>query len=71
MHDITHKDGSRSIQVHTPCGFEIVLMRTVEGNLRQSVYFNGSPINLANSHYRLSKDGALLYADKIKEIFNG
>lgn len=69
QHDITHNDGSRSIQMRTPCGFEITLMRTVERSLKIACYFEHQPVCLMNSHYRLSEHGAVALQETIKEIF--
>lgn len=69
-HDVTHKDNSRSMQIRTPCGFEITLMRNVEGELKQACYYNGFPVCLMNSHYKLSREGANIYADAMKVIMS-
>ena len=70
VHDLSHSDGSRSIQIRTYCGFEITLMRTVEGLLKQACYFNHQPVSFINTQYRLSKAGAYEYSETIKEIFS-
>jgi hypothetical protein len=68
LNDLTHKDGSRSVHIKTICGFEILIMRTDTGDLKQACYFNGSPVSLFNSHYRLSRAGAKEYAQTLLEI---
>lgn len=70
LNDIAHKDGSRSIMIKTECGFEMVLMRTVDGDIKQACYFNGAPVSLFNTHYRLSLAGANEYAENLKEIIH-
>lgn len=69
LHDLTHEDGSRTIQIRTGCGYEITLMRSVERVLRQTCYFDGIPVSFMNARYVLSEIGACEYADAIKELF--
>lgn len=68
LHDVTHNDGGRSIKIATECGFEIIVTRTPDSVLKQSCYFNNFPVSLFNTHYRLSRAGALEYAETLKEI---
>ena len=69
-HDAPHVDGSRSIQIRTACGFEITLMRTIEGRLKLLSYFNNTPYSLTNTQMGLSKEGALELAATIEEIYS-
>lgn len=70
IHDLNHKDGSRSIQLKTKCGYEIVLMRTVDNDIKQACFFDHSPVCLFNSHYRLSLAGAKEYAEALGNLIN-
>lgn len=68
-HDVTHEDGSRSILLQTPCGFEIALLRTKTGGFRMNAHFNGHPVSVSNSHYQLSNDGAREFSNGMTKLF--
>ena len=71
IHDTQHENGSRSILIRTTCGYEILVMRTLDKTLKIGCFFNNNPISLCNTHYAMSQEGALEFADAIKDIFNG
>ncbi len=69
IHDLTHTDGSRSVLMRTPCGYDLVVMRTPEGQMKLRAEFERQPANIVNTNRGLSGEGAVELADVIKEIF--
>ena len=69
-HDVSDPDdGTRTLMLQTPCGFQIALMRIKTGELRMNSHFNGLPAPLTNSRHRLSADGARELAETILHIY--
>lgn len=56
----------------TPCGFEIFLIPIASmGALQLRVFFGPDEIELSRMNGRMSRDGWLMLADKIKHFYFG
>lgn len=60
----------RNMVFDTPCGFQITLKRTPEGTLGIDAHMSGMRVSFVNSEYVLSKEGAMMLADRIVEIYD-
>lgn len=65
----TSPDGSTAIVFDTPCGFTITLAANADG-VRVDSRFGGSPVSIANSNYRLSREGAAMLSVQIKDLLD-
>lgn len=59
----------KPVDFETPCGFKIIIWLTDDGELMIKSYFNDTATSFINGAYALSKVGALMLADKIKELY--
>ena len=55
-------------KIDTPCGFEIWVILHDNGTISQKAYFGHEEVGMDFLNGKLTREGALMLAEKIKEI---